>query len=125
MDDDSNVEEVLEFTKTGTGLSTFVNVGNTCYLNSALQILMHVDELHKIFLKTERLMKENPDYFKDKDTRFYECIKAIYKGFWEDNCCIRPIGIVRYLNNHSYFHLQIIQLVFLYQLEYIYRLYLF
>jgi ubiquitin C-terminal hydrolase len=103
MNEDSNVEEVLEFTKTGTGLSTFVNVGNTCYLNSALQVLMHVDELHKIFLKTERLMFEKPEYFKDKDTRFYECIKAIYKGFWEDNCCIRPIGLIRYLDQHSYF----------------------
>jgi ubiquitin C-terminal hydrolase len=103
MNKDSTIEEVLEFTKTGTGLSTFINIGNTCYLNSALQVLMHTEELKKIFLKTEKLKLENPDYFKDKDTRFYECIKAIYKGYWEDDCLIRPIGLARYLDQHSYF----------------------
>ena len=103
MNADSTVEEVLEFTKTGTGISTFVNIGNTCYLNTALQVLMHVDEIKKIFLKTEKLKLEDPHFFKDKDTRFYECIKAIYKGFWEDDCVIRPIGLVRYLDKHSYF----------------------
>lgn len=103
MNKDSNIEEVLEFTKTGTGISTFINIGNTCYLNSALQTLMHIDELKKIFLKTEKLKLENPDFFQGKDMRFYDCIKAIYKGYWEDDCLIRPIGLVRYLDQHSYF----------------------
>jgi ubiquitin C-terminal hydrolase len=101
--DQHSIEHVLEFKKTGTGVSTFVNVGNTCYLNSALQILLHIDEIRKIFLKTEKIRMENPDFFADKDIKFYECIKAIYKGFWEDDCVIRPIGLVRYLDEHSYF----------------------
>ncbi len=54
MDNHSTIEEILDFKKTGTGLSTFINIGNTCYLNSALQTLMHIDELKKIFLKTEK-----------------------------------------------------------------------
>jgi ubiquitin C-terminal hydrolase len=82
MNKDSTIEEVLEFKKTGTGVSTFINIGNTCYLNSALQTLMHIDELKKIFLKTEKLKLEEPEFFRDKDMRFYDCIKAIYKGYW-------------------------------------------
>jgi ubiquitin carboxyl-terminal hydrolase 8 len=103
MNKDSTIEEVLEFKKTGTGVSTFINIGNTCYLNSALQTLMHIDELKKIFLKTEKLKLEEPEFFRDKDMRFYDCIKAIYKGYWEDDCLIRPIGLVKYLDQHSYF----------------------
>jgi ubiquitin C-terminal hydrolase len=103
MNKESTIEEVLEFKKTGTGISTFINIGNTCYLNSALQTLMHIDELKKIFLKTEKLKLEDPEFFRDKDMRFYDCIKAIYKGYWEDDCLIRPIGLVKYLDQHSYF----------------------
>jgi ubiquitin carboxyl-terminal hydrolase 8 len=103
MSESSTVEQLLEYTKTGTGQSRFINIGNTCYLNSALQVLMHIEELHKIFTITEQLKDTNPDYFKERDTRFYDCIKAIYKGYWEEDCIIRPIGIVRYLDNHSYF----------------------
>jgi ubiquitin C-terminal hydrolase len=103
MSSNSTVEQVLEYTKTGTGQSRFINIGNTCYLNSALQVLMHIEELHKIFTITERLKESNSEYFEGRDTRFYECIKAIYKGYWEEDCLIRPIGIVRYLDNHSYF----------------------
>ena len=103
MDKESSIEQVLDFTKTGTGISTFINVGNTCYLNSALQVLMHIDEVRKIFLKTEKMRSENPDFFKNKDIKFYDCIKAIYKGYWEDDCLIRPLGLVKYLNEYSYF----------------------
>jgi ubiquitin carboxyl-terminal hydrolase 8 len=99
----STVEQLLSYTKTGTGQSRFFNIGNTCYLNSALQVIMHIPEIHKIFTMTESIKATDPDYFNDKDTRFYECFKAIYKGYWEDDCLIRPIGIVRYLDNHSYF----------------------
>ena len=103
MSHNSTVEQLLDYTKTGTGQSRFINIGNTCYLNSALQVLMHIEELHKIFTITEQLKGTNPDYFNNRDTRFYDCIKAIYKGYWEEDCLIRPIGIVRYLDNHSYF----------------------
>jgi ubiquitin C-terminal hydrolase len=103
MEDCRSIEKVLDFKKTGTGVSTFINIGNTCYLNSALQTLLHIEEIRKIFLKTEKLRLENPDFFKDKDIKFYDCIKAVYKGYWEDDCLIRPIGLVRYLDENSYF----------------------
>lgn len=103
MENNNSIEQVLDFTKTGTGISTFINVGNTCYLNSALQVLMHIEEVRKIFLKTEKIRSQNPDFFKDKDIKFYDCIKAIYKGYWEDDCLIRPLGLVKYLDEYSYF----------------------
>ncbi len=103
MEDIHSVEKILDFKKTGTGVSTFVNIGNTCYLNAALQVIMHIDEVRKVFLKTEKLRLENPETFKEKDIKFYECLKAIYKGYWEDDCLIRPLGLVKYLDEHSYF----------------------
>ncbi len=103
MEKNNSVEKLLDFTKTGTGISTFINVGNTCYLNSALQVLMHIEDVRKIFIKTEKIRSENPDFFRDKDIKFYDCIKAIYKGYWEDDCLIRPLGLVKYLDEYSYF----------------------
>lgn len=103
MENIDSVEELLDFTKTGKGKSTFMNIGNTCYLNSALQVLMHIEEIRKIFIKTEKMIAQNPEVFKNRDIKFYDCIKAIYKGYWEDDCLIRPLGLVKYLDEHSYF----------------------
>lgn len=99
----AELEKILDYSKTGSGLSAFINIGNTCYLNSALQVLVHIPEIYQIFLETEKLFLEKRGNFEDKDMNFYSCFKAIYRGFWEDDCLIRPIGLARYLDKYTHF----------------------
>jgi ubiquitin carboxyl-terminal hydrolase 8 len=86
-----SIEQVLAFSKKGTGKSVFQNINAvSCYLNCALQSLMHLEEFKQIFLGAEPPPPAT--------MIMYWSLRAIYKGYWEENCIIRPTGIFAYLD---------------------------
>jgi ubiquitin carboxyl-terminal hydrolase 8 len=99
----TTAETILNYSKNGMGLSCFINVGNTCFLNSALHVLLHIPEIYKIFIKTEELLRDS-ELDPSVNLNFYKCFRDIYKGYWEDDCFIRPVGILKYLDAHSHFN---------------------
>jgi ubiquitin carboxyl-terminal hydrolase 8 len=73
----------------GLGKSRFDNVGHvSCYINCALQSLMHMDEaMQSIF--------QAPDTKKDS---MYHAIRLLYEAYWESNGIIRPMGLIMHLD---------------------------
>lgn len=65
------------------GYSGLTNLGNTCYLNAALQILSHIHELNHYLLSVRQLNKINDSVLT------IEWI-SLYKLIWSQNCIISP-----------------------------------
>ena len=65
------------------GYSGLTNLGNTCYLNAALQILSHIHELNQYLLNVRQLNKINDSVLT------IEWI-SLYKLIWSQNCIISP-----------------------------------
>lgn len=65
------------------GYSGLNNLGNTCYLNAALQILSHIHELNQYLLNVTQLNKINDSVLT------IEWI-SLYKLIWSQNCIISP-----------------------------------
>jgi ubiquitin C-terminal hydrolase len=86
----SAIEQKLAFTKRGTGKSTFQNINAvSCYINCALQSLLHLEDFKQVFLAAA----EPPPA-----VITYWSLRALFKGYWEENCVIRPTGMVAYLD---------------------------
>ena len=73
------------------GLTGLSNVGNTCYLNSCMQILSHTYELSN-FLNNEK--------YKNKLNKKHESVlllewDKLRKLMWSENCTIAPMGFVQ------------------------------
>ena len=76
----------------GKGLSGIVNLGNTCYINSAIQCLSHTLELTDFFLKNEWKSKVNKKYeYNSFANQWYRLLN----GLWEENCTISPNSLFR------------------------------
>ena len=70
-------------TSSGTGHSGLTNLGNTCYLNAAVQILSHIHELNHYLMNVKELNRTNDSVIT------IEWI-SLYKLMWSQNCIISP-----------------------------------
>jgi ubiquitin C-terminal hydrolase len=67
----------------GSGHSGLTNLGNTCYLNAAVQILSHIYELNHYLTNVSQLNRLNDSLLT------IEWI-SLYKLMWSQNCIISP-----------------------------------
>ena len=70
----------------GKGLTGLVNLGNTCYINSSLQVISHIPELNNYihdFLKTQNVAQT-----KNIDIIFLHEWIELYKLMWHKNVII-------------------------------------
>lgn len=74
------------------GLSGLINLGNTCYLNSAIQCLSNTKPLTSYFLTGE--FKEDLNVGKKEYKMCIEYYK-ILSAIWEENCIIKPLSFYR------------------------------
>ena len=69
------------------GLSGLTNLGNTCYMNSAIHCLSNTHELTKYFINDTYL--EDFDNDRIEHHTVNEWVRLL-KGIWNDNCVIAP-----------------------------------
>lgn len=73
---------------TGLGQSGLYNLGNTCFLNTAIQCLSSVKLLSAYFISDQ--YKEDLNLDKNEE-KFVEEYARLIKVVWRDNCSIRPL----------------------------------
>ena len=77
----------------GNGLSSLVNLGNTCYINSTLQCLIHTKKLNNFFDNIFKTLTK-------KKTNEFQLIKEyddIRKKMWSQNCTIAPKRFINFI----------------------------
>ena len=73
------------------GLSGMANIGNTCYLNSCMQILSHTYELNNFLEKGEYKKKLN----KLADSVLLLEWDKLRSLLWSNNCTVAPYGFLK------------------------------
>lgn len=71
------------------GLTGLSNVGNTCYLNSCMQLLSHTHELSDLLDNNKRELNNNIN------TQVLIEWNNLRKMIWSENCTIAPYGFVK------------------------------
>ncbi len=82
------------------GLTGLANIGNTCYLNSCMQLLSHTYELNNFLDNNKRQLNNNIN------SKIYTEWNNLRKMMWSENCTIAPYGFVKAIqevaNNKEY-----------------------
>lgn len=82
------------------GLTGLANIGNTCYLNSCMQLLSHTYELSDFLDNNKRQLNNNIN------SKIYIEWNNLRKMMWSENCTIAPYGFVKAIqevaNNKEY-----------------------
>ena len=80
----------MDFTKyENQGLTGLANVGNTCYLNSCMQLLSHTYELNEFLENNKRKLNDQIE------SKIYEEWNNLREMMWSENCTIAPYGFVK------------------------------
>lgn len=72
------------------GLTGLANIGNTCYLNSCMQVLSHTYEIHELVRDKSYRSKIQ----KNCDAIVFKEWLSLMKLMWSENCTIAPHGFV-------------------------------
>ena len=70
------------------GLSGLCNLGNTCYINSCIQILSHCYELHEVINITSNNINNNN--INNNNSLILQEWKSLKDLMWSKNCVISP-----------------------------------
>lgn len=72
----------------GKGLTGLVNLGNTCFMNSAIQCVSNVHELTHYILSDKYLKSTNR---KSNRLELLKNWRNLINGMWESNCIVSPL----------------------------------
>ena len=87
----------MKTTTSGSGLTGLTNLGNTCFINSCIQVLSHTNELNQMLDHPELLAKYNQHEYP------YDCIlihewNQLRQLMWSQNCIISPTRFIKHVH---------------------------